>query len=181
MHQRTTQTTTTHQKRRIIHIGLFCLFMSCCAWSQQKYTISGNIEDASNGEELIGATVLIKELGNGGTSNVYGFYSVTIPEGEYTMVVSYIGYELDSRTIQLDESMAINIELQPSSSLLEEVVISSEDENIRSTQMSVNKLQMSEIDAVPVLFGEKDVIKTIQLLPGIKSSEGGGGFFVRGG
>ncbi|HNP18683.1 MAG TPA: TonB-dependent receptor [Fulvivirga sp.] len=165
-------------------MALLCFtIVSIHCYGQQKYTISGAISDASNGEELIGASVLIQELSTGGTTNVYGFFSVTIPQGNYTVVISYIGYQSLTKNIVLDKSITLNIELQPESTTLQEVVVLAEreDVNVQSTQMSVNKLSVKEIETIPVIFGEKDVIKTIQLLPGIKSSEGGGGFFVRGG
>ncbi|UCS95797.1 TonB-dependent receptor [Echinicola marina] len=151
--------------------------------AQEKVTISGTIEDASSGEGLIGATVFVKELATGATSNVYGFYSLTVPKGAYTLVYSFVGYEAVNKTIDLEKDQSINVELEPASAQLEEVVVIAdpEDSNVRSTQMSVNKLDMREVSAIPVIFGEKDIVKTIQLLPGIKSSEGGGGFFVRGG
>lgn len=166
----------------IIAMSVVCISPGVTA-AQDKYSISGTIEDETNGEALIGATVLVVELGTGSTSNVYGFYSITLDEGTYNITVSYIGYESITQKIELTSNQSLDISLPPSASVLDEVVISSEqeDENVRSTQMSVNKLNMQEIDVVPVIFGEKDVIKTIQLLPGIKSSEGGGGFFVRGG
>ncbi|GAB3646325.1 TonB-dependent receptor [Echinicola sediminis] len=151
--------------------------------AQEKFTIRGTIEDASSGEGLIGATVYLKELETGGLSNVYGFYSLTVPAGKYTLVYSFVGFESFSQTVELNKDMSLDVELNPSSTELAEVVVKaeSEDANVRSTQMSVNKLDMREVEAIPVIFGEKDIIKTIQLLPGIKATEGGGGFFVRGG
>ena len=171
------------QSQKLFAFTLIYLVTCLPSFAQQKYTISGSISDATNGEELIGASVLVKELGTGGITNVYGFYSVTIAEGEYNLMISYVGYEPILKTITLNQSITLNIELQPQSTALEEVVVTAEREdlNVQSTQMSVNKLDMKEIENVPVLFGEKDIIKTIQLLPGIKSSEGGGGFYVRGG
>lgn len=171
--------------RNLLKFAIFLVLVTTALESgaQQKFTISGTIEDATNGEELIGASVLVKELSTGGTTNVYGFYSVTVPEGDYNLVISYIGYETQVKPLKLGESVTLNLELMPASTTLTEVIVSAEqeDENIQSTQMSVNKLKMKDIETIPVVFGEKDVIKTIQLLPGIKSSEGGGGFFVRGG
>ncbi|MDN3670283.1 TonB-dependent receptor [Echinicola jeungdonensis] len=151
--------------------------------AQSKFTISGTIEDATNGEGLIGASVFIQELQKGTTSNVYGFYSLTVPPGKYTVQVSYIGYEPFTKKIDLNQPQTMDVSLQPGEATLDEVVVSADpdDQNVRSTQMSVNKLDMEEVEVIPVIFGEKDIIKTIQLLPGIKSSEGGGGFFVRGG
>jgi hypothetical protein len=153
------------------------------ALAQERFTISGTIVDANNGEELIGATVLVKQLNTGGVTNEYGFYSITLPKGEYNLAISYVGYETLTPTILLDKNLRINHELSLESRNLEEVVVTSDrpDANVQSTSIGVNKLDVREIEVIPVLFGEKDVIKTIQLLPGIKSSEGGGGFFVRGG
>lgn len=162
---------------------LFLLFFSNSLNAQEKSTISGTITDSSNGEELLGASIWISELSSGGITNEYGFYSLTIPNGSYTLSISYIGYETLIKEISLTESFRLNVNLQPESTSLDEVVVTSErkDGNIKSPQMSATSLEIKEIALVPVVFGEQDVIKTIQLLPGIKSSEGGGGFFVRGG
>ena len=153
------------QSQKLFAFTLIYLVTCLPSFAQQKYTISGSISDATNGEELIGASVLVKELGTGGITNVYGFYSVTIAEGEYNLMISYVGYEPILKTITLNQSITLNIELQPQSTALEEVVVTAEREdlNVQSTQMSVNKLDMKEIENVPVLFGEKDIIKTIQL------------------
>ncbi|MEP2057011.1 MAG: TonB-dependent receptor [Maribacter litoralis] len=162
---------------------LFLLFFSNTLNAQEKSTISGTITDSSNGEELLGASIWISELSSGGITNEYGFYSLTIPNGSYTLSISYIGYETLKKEISLTESFRLNVNLEPESTTLDEVVVTSErkDGNIKSPQMSATSLEIKEIALVPVVFGEQDVIKTIQLLPGIKSSEGGGGFFVRGG
>lgn len=159
------------------------LLLTNLAQAQEKYTISGAITDASSGEELIGASVWITELRTGGITNEYGFYSVTIPEGTYTLNISYVGYAKTVKQLSLTESILLNEELEPESTTLDEVVVTSgrKEDNIQSAQMSVTSLDIKEIAVVPVVFGEQDIIKTIQLLPGIKSNEGGGGFFVRGG
>ncbi len=151
--------------------------------AQEKFTISGTVTDASSGEELLGASIWVSELGTGGITNEYGFYSITIPEGTYTLNISYVGYATLIKQLSLTESVRLDEELEPESTSLEEVVVTSErkDGNIKSPQMSATSLEIKEIAVVPVVFGEQDVIKTIQLLPGIKSNEGGGGFFVRGG
>ena len=171
---------TIKLKSLLFLIGI--LFLTTVS-AQEKYTISGTLSDGTSGEELIGATISIAELGTGTTTNVYGFYSLTIPSGNYTIELSYIGYESIIKKIDLTESQKIDVELLPQSNQLDEVVITAEeqDKNVQSTLMSVSKLSVAEIEAIPVVFGEPDVIKTIQLLPGIKSGEGGGGFFVRGG
>jgi TonB dependent receptor/CarboxypepD_reg-like domain/TonB-dependent Receptor Plug Domain len=153
--------------------------------AQNKYTISGNIKDASNGEELIGTTVIIKEIPNTGvTTNAYGFYSITLPEGKYTLETSYVGYKPFVQIVELNKNTKLNIEIASSTQNLGEVEITGEkkNENITKSQMGVEKLDIQEIKNIPVLFGEKDILKTLQLLPGIKSAgEGNSGFFVRGG
>ncbi len=164
---------------------IFILFLSLSSsiLSQEKYTISGSVTDASSGEELIGASVWVSELSVGGITNEYGFYSITIPKGSYTLNMSYVGYATTIKEVSLTESLLLSVELEPESTSLEEVVVTSErkDGNIKSPQMSATSLEIKEIAVVPVVFGEQDIIKTIQLLPGIKSNEGGVGFFVRGG
>lgn len=171
-------------RRKSKNIGLlfFCL-TTVFSFGQEKFTISGTLKDAGNGEDLIGASISVEELKTGTTTNVYGFYSLTIPEGSYTLSFSYIGYETIKKEVVLDQDLKFDLELNVTSTQLSEVVISAEqtDQNVRSTQMSVNKIDVKEAQAIPVIFGEQDVIKTITLLPGIKSSEGGGGFFIRGG
>lgn len=173
------------QKSYSFLIFLFCLFST--AFAQQRYTISGTIRDASTGETLIGATVKIQGTSpaSGTSSNAYGFYSLSGNSGEYTLTVSYTGYQSSTQKIRLISSLKRNIELSSDKALLQEVVIISgngKDNQVRNPQMGLNKLDMKALDNVPVLFGEKDILKTIQLLPGVKSGgEGNTGFFVRGG
>ena len=160
------------------------IFVFLNGFTQNKYTISGYIKDASNGEELIGATIYIAELQKGAMTNVYGFYSITIPEGNYTIQYSYVGFNHQEISVKLNESKSRNIELLLNTQQLDEVVIKAQkgDHNIRSTDMGVVKLSPKDISAVPVLFGEKDLMKTLQLMPGVKSAgEGSSGFNVRGG
>lgn len=153
--------------------------------AQSNFTISGQIKDLSDGEDLIGASITIEELkGVGATSNVYGFYSLTVPKGEYHLVFSFIGYEQQKIKIKLDKNLKKNIELENTSLTLGEVVVSAEKENqnIISNQMSVAKLDLKEVESLPVLFGERDIMKTIQLMPGVQTAgEGSSGFYVRGG
>lgn len=152
---------------------------------QNKFTISGSIKDGSTGEELIGATISIKELPTTGTStNAYGFYSIRLPEGTYTLVAHYMGYEPKIEKIDLKQNVRMDFILNLKASQLDEVVVTStrRDENVRSTQMGVQKLDIKEIKSIPVLFGEKDILKTMQLLPGVQpAGEGNSGFYVRGG
>ncbi len=149
-----------------------------------KPTVSGYIKDATNGEVLIGATILVKEEGKGTAANIYGFYSLSLTPGNYTLVYSFIGYNSIEKVIKLTENTTINVELEPESQVLEEVVVSSEkpNSNITKPQMSVTRLEMKSIQRIPALMGEVDIIKAIQMLPGVQSTaEGSSGFSVRGG
>ena len=152
---------------------------------KNKYTINGTIRDKQTGESLIGANIKLTTLAGLGTvSNAYGFYSITAEEGNYTLVASFAGYVNDTIAINLTKNAELNISLKPFRSQLEEVVVSTrkKNDNITKAVMGVQKLSITEIKNIPVLFGEKDVLKTIQLLPGIKSAgEGNSGFYVRGG
>jgi len=170
---------------RLFFVGiLFSFTLAVNALESYKYTISGYVTNAETGEYLIGATVYDKETLVGATTNTYGFYSFTLPKETYTIVFAFIGYENVEKRVALEGDVKLNIPLSLSDINLEEVVVTSERKNINitSTQMSTEKLEMSQIDKLPVLFGEKDLLKTIQLLPGISTvSEGGNGFSVRGG
>jgi hypothetical protein len=152
---------------------------------QNKCTISGILKDESNGEKLISATITIKELpGTGVSTNSYGFYSITLPQGKYTLIALYTGYESKEEKVVLKQNLKLNFNLIPKENQLHEVVVTNtrKDENVSGTQMGVQKLSMEEIKNIPVLFGEKDILKTIQLLPGIAPvGEGNSGFYVRGG
>ena len=164
----------------------FLLLSSVTATAQKRFTLSGSVRDAATGETLIGATVKIQgTAGNAGaTTNAYGFYAVTAAEGTYTLTVSYISYKSVVKTIVLNQNISFNADLQAGAELQEVVVRAGDrkNDNVRSPQMGVEKLDMKLLDNIPVLFGEKDVLKTIQLLPGVKSGgEGNTGFFVRGG
>lgn len=155
------------------------------AYGQKNATISGTIKDNSTGETLSGASVRIKELPQKGTAtNSYGFYSITVPEGEYTLIYTYIGYSPVARQVSLHKNQVIDMKLTPSSSLAEVVVSANRPNNdqIVSPQMGVEKLNMAQITSVPVVLGEKDILKTITLMPGVKSGgAGNSGFYVRGG
>ncbi len=153
--------------------------------AQTKITVSGTIRDRKTGEVLIGASVSLKEQDKAGsTSNAYGFYSVSALAGEYTMIISFTGYKADTFHISLKKNIVLPVELSAEGAQLEEVVVTARkrNENVTRPVMGVQKLSTNEIRNVPVLFGEKDVLKTIQLLPGIKSAgDGNSGFYVRGG
>lgn len=153
--------------------------------AQTKYTISGTIKDSQTGETLIGATVSTAELPQTGVaSNDYGFYSLSLPAGNYTLRISYIGYKTITTPITLQKNTVINQALTIDNELREVVISSSRgaSENITNPQMGVSKLDAQQINNVPVLLGEKDILKTIQLLPGVKSTgDANSGIYIRGG
>lgn len=155
------------------------------ASAQNSYTISGTITDASNGETVFGASVFLENTTIGAVTNAYGFYSITAEEGDYKLIVSYIGYATASQKITLNGNQNINFEITEASTALEEVLIVAEEServNIKSPQMSVSKLKVETIKQIPVVLGEVDIIKSIQLLPGVNNGgEGSSGFNVRGG
>ena len=167
--------------------GLFIitiLLATLLSSAQQKHTISGAVTDQQTGETLIGATIrLLGNTGIGVLSNSYGFYSITAPENKYAIVVSFSGYKSDTLEISLAKDIIHQFELAPVGAQLDEVVVvARRNDNITRTLPGVQKISIEEIKNVPVIFGEQDILKTIQLLPGIKSGgDGSTGFFVRGG
>lgn len=164
---------------------LLCLLLlTGSVQAQNKYTLSGYIKDASTGEDLIGANVILQNDPSTGTStNVYGFYSITLPAGEYPVLFSYIGYADQVQQVVLNKDVRLDVSLKQGEEL-QEVVVKAErgDQNISSTDMGRVELNMEQIKTIPVLFGEVDILKTIQLLPGVGGAgEGNTGFYVRGG
>lgn len=158
--------------------------MFCTVALGQKVTISGYVKDASSGEDIIGANVYLEENLKGNTTNLYGFYSITIDTGSYTLVASYLGYNEYRQSIDLEEDMRINIDLSKGAIQTQEVKVTAEakDQNVSSTEMGKVDLSTETIKALPALFGEVDILKTIQLLPGIQTAgEGNAAFYVRGG
>ena len=163
--------------------GIFSL-ITIQSIAQDKVVLNGTIRDIQSGESIIRATIRIQELPNLGVfSNEYGFYSISLSKGKYTLLVSQLGYDLFSQKIQLDSSRVLNIQLSALNQLKEVVVESSrKNNNLTKAQMGTETLNMAAISKVPVIFGEKDILKTLQLLPGVKSAgEGNSGFYVRGG
>ena len=161
-------------------------FLSCAftTYSQDRFTISGYLKDVTSGESLIGAAIYVKEIESGTISNVYGFYSVTLGRGIYTFDFRYLGYASQSRTIELDGNIRLDIELEENPQILETVIIKAEkeDANVTEMEMSTNKLSMNTVNKIPAFMGEVDVIKSLQLLPGVTTiGEGASGFNVRGG
>ena len=166
-------------------LSILFLLITLPVLAQKKFTISGNIKDAATGEVLIGATIRIQELSqNGAASNNYGFYSLSAPAGDYTVIFSYVGYVPVSQKLSLHKDQVLNMVLGAKSDLQEVVVSANKpnNDNVRSAQMGIEKLNMTQINSVPVLLGERDILKTISLIPGVKTaSEGNTGFYVRGG
>lgn len=154
-------------------------------YAQQRYTVSGIIRDKKSGETLIGVSVTVTENTNLSTScNEYGFYSLSLPAGKYHLVYRYVGYKTDTVSVDLQKNIKLDRQLTENTTQLNQVVIIAEKkaDNIKKTNIGAEKLNVKEIEKIPVIFGEKDVLKTIQLLPGVKSAgEGNSGFFVRGG
>ncbi len=149
----------------------------------QNVTLSGYIKDAANGEELINASI-VNEKFQGTVTNIYGFYSLTLPEGKYTFTVSYIGYESIVKTLTLKESQTLDFELKEATNELAEVEVTAKrlDENLNRAEMSTTQLTAKQIKAIPQFLGEFDVIRSITLLPGVTTvGEGASGFNVRGG
>lgn len=168
-----------------MRLTLFVLLLPSVLKAQSRQTISGTLKDAGTGEVLIGASIRIPALKGAGTvTNAYGFYALTVPVGTYTLVVSYTGYETFTREVLLDKALKLDITLAPGATGLQEVVVAAQkkDEQISKPLMGVDKINIKDIRHIPVLLGERDILKTIQLMPGIKSAgEGNSGFYVRGG
>lgn len=168
---------------RPIYLALFFLLTSLVAVAQPKYTLSGYIKDSLSGETLIGATLSLNGKGRSVSSNQYGFFSLTLPQGQYQLTVSFAGYQALVQELNLDSNLQLNFNLIPRS-LLQEVVVSSKrrDGNVQNAQMGKFELSMTQIKSVPVIFGEVDILKTLQLLPGVRNAgEGNTGLYVRGG
>jgi hypothetical protein len=154
------------------------------SFSQNKATINGYIKDSANGEELIGVTVYIPSLKSGTVTNDYGFYALTVPKGNYEIQYSYIGYQTQIVSVDLTNDVVRNVTMNMEAEQMEEIVIEDKpiDENVISVQMSKNTVNMNQVRKLPALFGEVDIIKNIQMMPGVISAgEGTSAFFVRGG
>ena len=171
--------------RNLRIIGIMLFIFSIHLSAQNKFTINGTVTDLGTGETLIGANVSIKELpGKGVVTNQYGYYSLTLPKGKITVIVAYMGYKAYIQELDLLNNNQINVKLETDSKMLNgvEVYGKQKNQNITSTEIGMEKLEIKEIAKIPVIFGEADIMKTLKLTPGIKSvGEGSGGIFVRGG
>lgn len=175
-----------NQKNQKTHVPLLILLFLIGSWAkaQDKVTISGTIVNSQNNETLIGVSIYIPELQSGTTTNEYGFFSLSIPKGDYTLQVSYMGFQTSEEKISLQQNLRKNISLESSTQNLEEIVITERKNiaNIKKPEMSVNKLTIQEIKKMPAVMGETDILKSILQLPGVTNAgEGASGFNVRGG
>lgn len=173
-----------HPQNKVMRFILFLVTILFCipAIAQENFTMSGVVKSKAKGETIIGATIRVGTTGT--VSNEYGFYSITLPRGKHTLEVSSLGMQSKKVEVTLEKNTVLNIIVEDESQNLSEVTIKStaSGRSISGTQMGVEKLSTAEIKNIPVLMGERDLLKTVQLLPGIKSAgEGNSGFYVRGG
>ncbi|WP_334112143.1 TonB-dependent receptor, partial [Paucihalobacter sp.] len=171
-------------KSKSLRVLFICFVLPLSIFSQDKFTLRGTISDSNTNETLIGVTVLISELQTGTSTNEYGFFSITLPEANYTIQISYLGYKTINRSINLNQNLNLNFSMEESSESLNEIVITENVEklDLKRPQMSVNSLSINTIKQMPVVLGEVDIIKSITLLPGVTNAgEGSSGFNIRGG
>ena len=163
---------------------LILSFFSYNLIAQNNFTISGYVQEDESGENLIGVSIYDKETFKGTVTNQYGFYSLTLKEGKYEIVYSFIGLKSVTKEINLDKDKRINVSLESDAIITDEVIVTGEklDKNVSSSKMSQVKIEVNNIKQLPVILGEVDVLKSAQLLPGITSNgEGSSGLYVRGG
>ena len=174
----------TYTQRWLLLSFFLSLSLFLTAQDKEIITLSGYVKDAANGEAMIAATVTIPSLQVGGYTNDYGFYSLSIAPGTYNILFQYTGYQTLEKSLTLTHSTSLDIELQNTGVQLEAVVIESEaaDQNVSSVEMSTTTLDIREVKKMPQLLGEVDIVRSIQLLPGVTTvGEGATGFNVRGG
>jgi outer membrane receptor for ferrienterochelin and colicin len=172
--------------RKVILSFVFLSFLSSvfAVTPADRISLSGNIKDEVNGEALIGVTVFIKELKRGAVTNSYGFYSISVPKGDYTLEVTYVGYESILKKVALNQPVKLDFEIKTAANEINEVVVTSKrrDENVTLNRMSAQQVSIATIRKMPALMGEVDLLKAVQLLPGVVSAgEGTSSFSVRGG
>ncbi len=168
-------------KKNIIFLFFFFLLINTFS---QNYTISGYVRDDNSGEELLYSTIYVEEIKQGFSTNQYGFYSISLKKGTYNLTFSFLGYETTTQNVQLIKNTSLNINLINSDNTINEVVVigQASDKNVKSNEVSSIDLNVKEIKLIPVLMGEQDILKALQLMPGVSaSSEGSSGFYVRGG
>ena len=163
---------------------ILLLLISNLSLAQEKFTLSGFVSDIDSKETLIGVNIIVPELQIGTITNEYGFYSLTLPKGNHILQINYLGYRTKKENIILNEDITKNFGLKQQSEILDEIILEENIEtlNIKSPQMSVNRLAINTIKKIPAVLGEADIIKSITLLPGVTNAgEGASGFNVRGG
>lgn len=173
------------RKTWVSFLWLFCLFLLPALTYAQTYKISGEVFDANTKEGLIGVPIIIENRnGSGVSTDEDGKYTLTLPKGDYTLKIDYIGFEKKQIKISLTQNLIQNIELKQTTIGLSEVVVSAErsDANVSAPQTGIERMEIQQINKLPVLLGERDIIKSIQLMPGVQGAgEGNSGFYVRGG
>lgn len=159
------------------------LFLPCLSFAQNRFTISGYVKDVQNGETLIGATISLKDKTKGISTNQYGFFSITLNAGKHTLVCSYAGYQSQQLELELNSDKQVNFEMVTKAALAEVVITSKKrDVNVKNAQMGKFVLPVEQIKSIPAFLGEVDLLKTVQLLPGVRNAgEGSAGIYVRGG
>jgi len=160
------------QSMRNFFLFVIVALFTTTSFSQQKFTLSGTISEASSNETLIGVTVAVPGMRTGTTTNEYGFYSITLPKGQYEIIISYLGFKNIRETITLDSNRKRDFQMNEEAEQLDEVILTDDSEKleIRKPQMSVNTLAVQTIKQIPVVLGEADVIKSIVLLPGVTNA-----------
>ncbi len=173
------------KRTNIFLILLGMLMVNAFVFGQESFTINGKVTDKNNGETLFGASVFLKDTNIGVVTNEYGFYSITAPKGNYVLVISYMGYLEINQDIQLDKNQKLDFEVQEYTTRLDEIVVTAEEPeriSLKKPEMSIAKLNIKTVKQMPVVLGEVDILKSIQLLPGVTNNgEGSSGFNVRGG
>ncbi|WP_244620442.1 TonB-dependent receptor [Chitinophaga japonensis] len=169
---------------RYAMLSMFCMCLLLPARAQQRFTISGYVRDTTNGESLTGATIQVKGSLHGVQANAYGYYALTLPAGEYTIVCSFLGYVEQERSIRLEDDLQLNMLMAPRAYQAQEVVVTGQrkNRNVESTEMGRVEISTADAKKLPSFLGEVDVLKTLQLMPGIQAAgEGNAGLYVRGG
>ncbi|MBC7000008.1 TonB-dependent receptor [Cytophaga sp. FL35] len=172
-------------KRTKRYLLLFSFLMVSISYSQENFTLNGSITDSTNGETLFGASVFLEGTTIGAITNEYGFYSLTAPKGNYTLLISYMGYNSKRRELTLNSKQKLDFELVEYSTELNEVIVTADEPEmavLRKPEMSVSKMNIATVKQMPVVLGEVDILKSLQMLPGVTNNgEGSGGLHVRGG
>jgi hypothetical protein len=166
-------------------IAFICIGFNTIAFAQKTHTLSGFVKNSKNGESLQNASILIDGTNKGVSTNNFGFYSISLKPGTYTIKISYVGYEAYSKEVVIaDKDIKLDVELVPRSIMQKEIIVrgKKKDANVKTTQVGIHQISIETIKKLPVILGEVDVLKSIQLLPGVKNGgEGSAGFYVRGG